>query len=161
MVLLNPLVQRFQDLPALTLAQLINALGKVSNRKDRLPSRDGICSNDGMNGLKLVTDIGGISSRFLVDLVMIRSRISRPQETFARKRGSQSLEELPIRIAESIIELISRSPKGITTSSWEFCKSQTRIVSRILLKLNIAMPARSALLSIITIFYSVLEELNF
>lgn len=160
MVLLNPLVERLQDLSTLALTQLINALREVSNRKDRLPSRDGICSNNGVNSLELIANISGISSRFLVDLVMIRSRISCPQKPFARKRSSQALKELPIRIAISIIEFISRSPKGIATSGREFCKSQTRVISGILLELDIAVPACSALLSIITILDFVLEELN-
>jgi hypothetical protein len=160
MVLFNPPVERLQKLSALTLAQLINPLGEIADSKDGLPPCDGIGSHHRMNSLEVIADICWVTSWFFVNFPNIRFGIPSAKKPVSRESSRQALKELLIRIAITIIQLIPRRPQRITPASRELSKSQTCVIRRVLLELDITMPARSAVLSIISIFDTILKELN-
>lgn len=85
----------------------------AANREDALPARDWIGAHDGMDSLQLATDVLGRTPRLVVELKPCVFR-HLPEERLL-KGGGQAFEELLVRFADAVIDLVSRSPQGICT----------------------------------------------
>lgn len=69
MILLDDPVEAGQKLFALSRRELVDPLGEVTNRVDRLPACHWIGSHDWVDSQKIPADILGMPARLLIDAV--------------------------------------------------------------------------------------------
>jgi len=110
-VLVDEIQEPAQQLRALLLGHAVDVLDVATNGEDALPASDRVCTDDGMNRLELRADILGCTTGLVVQLEA--SLLGNPPETRLLKSHGKTLEELLVRLADTIVDLVARRPEGI------------------------------------------------
>ena len=67
-------------------------------------------------------------------------------------------EELLVRVAESIVDLVAGCPQGISTGRWKLCKAQTRVVCWVLLELDVTVPRSGTSPAVVAVLYTIFVD---
>lgn len=111
MVLIYQLQEPVKQFPALLLAETINVLDMPSDREYTLPAGDRVGTDDGMDSFELWTNILRRTPFFGVELEV--AALSDVFEPRLRECCCQSLKELLVRLADTVVDLVARGPEGI------------------------------------------------
>ncbi len=108
MVAVHQVQKPRQQLLALLVCQSIDVLDVPPHREDALPPRHRVGPHHRVDRLELFAYVLGGSARLVVQLESgtLRDLV----EVRLLERGSQSLEELLVRLGEAVVDLITRRP---------------------------------------------------
>lgn len=166
MVLIDQIKEPRKQLGALFAREAVDVLDMTTDGEDALPACNWVCADHRVNCLELGTHVFGSTSLFVVELEPCA--LSHLAEARLLECGSQALEKLLIGLADTVVNLIARSPESVcddsgvsidvltpttlatlgdltATGLGELNKSQRGVISRNWLKGNIAVPLSSAL----------------
>lgn len=111
MVLVDEIQEPGEQLGALLLGQAVDVLDVDAHGEDALPARDGICAHDGVDGLELGSDVLRGAPRLVVDLEP--AELGDLVEARLLKGGCKGLEKFLIRLANAVVDFVSRRPKSV------------------------------------------------
>jgi len=139
-ILIDDIAELVQQFLRLSRVELVYILGEGSQGVNALPTGDWIGRHNGMDGSQLLSSIGRVTPGFSVDIDMLRIPLGGFDEAITNKGGSQTLKELLILFRKAIIDLISRSPQGVSAAAGQLCQPERGVVGRKRLKLNVRVP---------------------
>jgi hypothetical protein len=111
MILVDKIEEPAQELGALLLGQPVDVPDVAANGEDALPPSDRVGADDGMGRLELGTHVLRGASGLVVQLEP--GLLGHPLEAWLLKGGCEGLEELLVRLADAVVDLVSRSPESI------------------------------------------------
>ena len=109
-----------------------------------LPASNRVGPDNRMHSLEISPHILRRTTGLRIDLEPIQFR--RLVEPRLLERSSQPLQKLLIRLRDAIIDLVSRTPEGITACLGQLYQTERSIVGRDRLKGNVGVPLRGVLL---------------
>lgn len=164
MSIVDKIQEPLKQLLALFVSKAVDVLNVATDREDALPSSDGVGSNNGVNGLELSAYVLRCTTRLVIQLEA--GSLSNLTESRLLKSSSQRLEEFLVRLADAVIDFITRGPECIchTFRNWimkndrnngsfsltssslgQLDESKRSVISRNRLKGDITVPASSLL----------------
>lgn len=111
MVAVDKVQEPLKQLGALLLGQAIDVLDVSANGEDALPPGDGVRSDDWVDGLELGADVLGCAARLVIELEA--GSLCNLAETGLLEGCGQGLEELLVRRADSVVDLVARGPERV------------------------------------------------
>lgn len=111
MVLLQQVKEPVQKVLALLGRDAVDVLNVPTNGEDALPAGDGVRPDDGVDGLEDAADVARVAARLVVQLEAVaRGGLA---EAGLLERDAEALEELLVRGAEAVVDLVAGRPEGI------------------------------------------------
>lgn len=164
MAVMNEIQEPLQQLFALFISETVDVLNVATDREDALPSSHGVGSNNGVDCLELSAHVLRGSTRLVIQLEA--GSLSNVTEAGLLKGSSQRLKEFLVRLADAVVDFITRGPEGVclmirycvtngryncsnvltTSSLGKLDQSKGSVISRNRLKGDITVPAGSLLL---------------
>jgi hypothetical protein len=135
----NRVMQLLQQIVALIFRQFVDILRKRPNGINALPSRYRVGPHERMNGRQVPSYILRRPSGLVVHCGL--PGIHCFDEPITDERCGQSLEELLVRLAEQVVDVVSRRPQCVASCRGKLYKAQTRVICWTLLELDVAMPS--------------------
>lgn len=111
MVVVYQVQEPLQQVLTFLLCHAVNVRYVSADREDALPSGDGVGSNYGMNSLELTSNVLWSSARLVVELEPLA--FSNGVKVRLLKGCRERFKELLVRFADSIVDFVSRCPKGV------------------------------------------------
>lgn len=118
MVVIDKIQEPLQQMLALFVGHAIDVRDVSAHREDALPPSDGVRSDNGVDGLELTANILRSTARLFVELETLA--FGNGAKVRLLKGCGESLEELLVRLADSIVDFVSRCPESIFSHSQHF-----------------------------------------
>lgn len=111
MILVDQVHKPLQKMAALRIRQPVDVLGEPADWEDALPASDWVRADHRVHGLQVIANVLGRSTSIGVQAVskLIRDLV----EVVAAEGSLQAFEEPLVRLANPVIQLISRSPQRV------------------------------------------------
>lgn len=128
MVLVDQVQKPLEEFCALLLGQTVNVPDMAAHGEDALPPCNRVGTHNGMDRFELAADVLRSAAGLIVELEA--SRFSHLLKTGLLKGGRKTLEELLVRLADAVVNLVSRSPKRVWSYSSvsEYCRGSTSVI---------------------------------
>jgi hypothetical protein len=137
-----------QEMIALVLGHLVDALRVVAHGIHALPASDRVCPHNWMNGGKICADI--LRSTTLGTVKLIAVLLCALIEDRLCVGGRQPFQELLVSWRQTVIDFVTRRPQRIATGLGQLGQTQDGIVTWDRLKGDIAVPSFFAALFLVT-----------
>lgn len=111
MVLVNQVQEPVEELFAFLLGHVVYVSHVPTDREDALPSSHRVCSDDGVYGPEDGSDVLRRAARLVVELKAIA--LCRLAESRLVEGDCQAFEKLLVRLADKVINFITRSPERV------------------------------------------------
>lgn len=118
MILVDEVEEPVEEMLALILGHTVDVLDMATNREDALPTGDRVGADNGVDSLELAADVFGGTAGLIVQLEA--RRLGNFLEVRLLKGDRQALEELLIRLANTVVDLVAGGPEGICDMTVSF-----------------------------------------